>query len=217
MGAFTELSSFLREDLCAAARRLNYSEALICILEGKDVEVEHTYPMVYNNILSCRHNRDGRAPFDYARDLIASWIFEDYLIQQIKIAGINIAHAGADRKREILPSNKVSSASDCITQYHGISRKLEIMTDYKGYWSRNKRIDLRDDKFIKMRRENSIFLGFSTIDSKYIIIDFRENVEAEYTSYHYPYKKPAYFIPIKGEALKPFDIHSLVEHIKSIF
>lgn len=114
MGAFTELASFLKEDLSMAARRLNYSEELIHILEGRDAEVERAYPAVYSNIVSCRHNRDGRTPFDYARDLIASWIFEDYLIQQIKLAGIDIVHAGADRKREILPSNRVSSASDCI-------------------------------------------------------------------------------------------------------
>ena len=46
------------------------------------------------------------------------------------------------------------------------------MTDYSGYWSKTKQLDLRDSKYLKMKRENSILLGISLCDSKYVIIDF---------------------------------------------
>ena len=50
---------------------------------------------------------------------------------------------------------------------------------YKGYWSRYRRIDLRDDKFNKRDRENSIFLGVAPQEKKNVIIAFANKVVSQ--------------------------------------
>ena len=137
----------------------------------------------------------------YAMDLAASWVMEDYLIKELRDHGLSVTRAGEDKERLILSSRRVSSDSDCMVEYNGVSRKLELMNDYKGYWNRNKEIDLRDDKFVKMGREKSLFLGVSTKDKKYLLLDFSKTVDAVYKPYHFAYHKPAYSIKVTPNML----------------
>ena len=107
--------------------------------------------------MSYRHNRDNRTPIEYGQDLVASWIYEDSLMAELKKCGLEIECASADKNREILTTAKVSAASDFRVGAGGSYRKLEIMNEYKGYWSKYRRIDLRDDKFNKPNNEDTIF------------------------------------------------------------
>ena len=82
MGAYSDLPNFLGENLTQIAEELKYSDANIAVLEGKIELLKSNFPQVLKNIQSCIHNRDRRTPLEYAQDLVASWIFEDYIVKK---------------------------------------------------------------------------------------------------------------------------------------
>lgn len=215
MGAFTQLSACFRGGLIPTAERLGYSESNLLILEGDEHELRQKYPNVYSALLSCVHNKDSRTYLEYAQDLVASWVFEDYIMDKLSTAGLEIEKAGADKNRTILAHANVSADSDYSVQWEGKSVLLELMSDYTGYWARTGCIDLRDSKYLKLERNRSLFLGISTQDRKFIFLDFNYDIPARYISSHRPYGgKPAFQIRMNNEMLVPFNIEKLVEIIK---
>lgn len=216
MGAFVKLPSFFGEDLVDVAESYSYSEANLLILKGDIDALKLKYPAEYAALMSCVHNRDMRTPLQYAQDLVASWLFEDYIMGGISDGGMKIVGAGADKQREILHSRSVSAHSDTRISFNGNSRLLEIMTDYGGYWSRNGVLDLRDSKYSELRRTNSLFVGFSVEDSKFLLLDFSKDINATFISCHHPYGgKPAYRIHCRAY-LKDYSTQCLIEDLKRL-
>ena len=217
MGAYAQYSKMFRNGIIAKAEELGYSSANVCILKGDMHALETNYPETYANLISCRHNRDARTPIEYGRDLVASWIFEDTLVQKLAEGGLKPSLAGADRDREVLATAKVSASSDCHISDAGKSRYLEIMSDYTGWWERTGHIDLRDSKYKKLQAENALFLGVCTTSNKFILLDFTTGLGAAYIPAHIPYGgKPAYSIPVKKDTLKPFSMPSLIGELKRL-
>ena len=215
MGAFNHLYSYYPEGLVPKAKALNYSESNILILAGDEQRLKTEYPDVYANLLSCGHNKDGRSYMEYAQDIVASWVFEDDVMAQLTAGGLIIEGAGADKERVILSHRNVSASSDCLVSWKGKRVLLELMSDYTGYWTRNGRMDLRDDKYGKLKRSASLFLGISTLDKKFIFLDFSTDVDATFIPSHRPYGyKPAYQIKFDRTSLLPFNVEQLVEIIK---
>lgn len=211
MGAFQQLSTNFFKDIIKTAEDLNYSESNILILKGEKELLKAKYPQIYNNLLSCNHHRDNRTFIEYGQDLVASWLFEDKIVETLRNNSIDINLAGADRNREILSNSKVSSSSDTTITINNISIPLEIMSDYTGYWTRTKRIDLRDDKYLRMVRSKSLFLGISTKDRKFVLLDFRTPLNSSYSPYHQPYGgKPCYTIHLNLNELFDFNISNLI-------
>lgn len=215
MSTFSEIQQLFSKPLQEIAKELGYPDSTICVLSGSEVAVKTKYLAIYNNILSCLHNRDARTPMQYAMDLAASWVMEDYIIEQLKNNGLSVSRAGEDKERVVLAGKNVSSNSDCLVEYNGKCRKLELMNDYKGYWNRYKKMDLRDDKFINLQNEKSLFLGVSTSDKKYLLLNFAKEINASYSSYHYAYHKPAYSIRITPDMLKALDYSDIARTIMS--
>ncbi len=217
MGAYNELSKNFFKDIVQTARDFGYSESNILILLGQENELKERYPEVYSNLVSCNHNRDKRTYIEYGRDLVASWLFEDVLVRSLSNSGIVITLSGADNNREILSNTKVSSNSDTTISYNGHSIQMELMSDYTGYWSRANKIDLRDDKYLRLKRTNSLFLGVSTVDTKFILLDFRKEIEHTYFKYYRPYGgKPCYSVKINQSDLHPFKVEVLIEKLKEL-
>jgi len=216
MGAYSEYSKMFRDGIVAKAKELNYSAANICVLNGDIEQLEKQFPQTYANLKSCLHNRDSRTPIEYARDLVASWIFEDTIVQKLNEAGLTTTLTGTDCNREILTTTKVSASSDCQISSNGKSRYLEIMSDYKGYWEKTGHMELRDSKYLKLESEKSLFLGVCTTSNKYILLDFAKEISANYIAKHKPYgDKPAYSITIEKAAMKKFFMPPLIADIKS--
>jgi len=214
MGAYSGMSQLLG-DLVPIAKKLNYPESSIAVLKGDMQELQDKHPQTYSNLLSCRHNRDRRSPLEYGQDLVASWLFEDYLMKELSEAGLSISGAGADKNREILPNVKVSSSSDCEVTYKGKSKGLEIMNDYTGWWRKTHHIDLRDQKYSKIVRTESMFLGVSNSDNTYVLIKKMANFPSKFIQAHAPYGfKPAYQLTITDEDLKPLDFKAIATQIK---
>ena len=209
---------FTDNSLEKIAHDLNYPEDTICVLSGDEQKLEKDHKDTYDAIMSARHNRDKRTPFQYAMDLAASWVMEDYVINQLRNNGLEIKKAGEDKDRKMLSDKKISSNSDCTVSYGNKSRKLELVNDYKGYWMKNKKIDLRDDKYKNLKNDKSLLLGISTkAEKKYVLLDFGKDVEAKYIPSHFPYGgKPAWSISIKG-MLHDLDYSAIAEAIKRVF
>lgn len=86
------------------------------------------------------------------------------------------------------------------------------MSDYNGYWGRYGRIDLRDSKFLQMQNSKSLFLGISTKDNKYILLDMSGDFEFEFIPAHKPYGwKPAYSIRLSENSMRLLDFSRLAD------
>ena len=214
MGAYQNMSG-LYPDLIEKAKAYGYPSSSICILEGDEKKLQRDFPDAYNNLMSCNHHRDRRTPMEYGRDLVASWLFEDYLMEHLQAEGISVSSAGADKNREVLPNAKVSSYSDCLVRYDGRERLLELMSDYTGYWARYKKMELRDSKYTKMQESKSLFLGVSTVDQKYILLDMSEVFDFTFIPAYFLYGgKPAYSIKLSRDRLRDLDFRDIAEDIK---
>ena len=195
MGAYKGLKNFFGKDIIEVANDFHYSPENILILQGKFDLLKQNHRDTYKAITTCSHNQDTRSCEEYCKDLVASWLFEDYICKELINQGIQINKNGADKNREILNNYQVSANSDCYVSFNGSQRFLEIITDYNGYWSAKGVIDLRDNKLKSLIAENAILLGISTKDNKYFLIEMNGKTESIYIKNHKPYgDKPAYRI-----------------------
>lgn len=165
-------------DLSVLGKILGYKEPIILVLKGEEERLARKYPGVYDTIQNCKYVKDKRTPFEYTQDLVASWLFEDFLVirsneyAEKTNEGFHLELAGRDKKREILPQCKIKGTSDCLFTYNGIKLPVEIITDYTGYFQRCKKVDLRNNKYENLITSKSVVVGISTIDTTYILLDF---------------------------------------------
>lgn len=215
------LEKFFDDSVINVAKNMNYSEENILILENKENDLKQRYPEIYNNLLSCRHNRDFRTPMQYAQDLVCSWLYEDYLLDKLKHVGINIKLSGEDRNRKILSSARVSSNSDYLIEYNGKKAFIELANDYTGYWKNKKQCDLRDDKFLHIKNgvkdaDFSFLLGVDFKNIEFFIVDVNDSHNITYSNYHYAYHKPAYSIHLNDVQFYSFNIINISNIIKEL-
>lgn len=215
MGAFTGSQSFFKYPLVEVARRLDYYQDNLLILQGDINALSNLFPETYRNIMSCQHHRDNRTPLEYAQDLVASWLVEDSFLKVLNSNGLHAELDGADQNRRILANAKTSTSSDFIVSYNGNSRKLELMNDYTGYWARTGLLDLRDSKYQKLSAEQSLFLAVSTTTKEFSLFDFGETVSARFIPSHRPYGgKSAYEINIAKKIMLEATPYNITEAIK---
>lgn len=216
MDICSEISTLLG-DLVSIATKLCYPDSSICVLNGDETNLKNKYPEIFKKLESCRYNSDKRSPIKYGQDLVASWVYEDFLISTLTDMGLQIKKTGTDRNREILANTDISASSDCTVTYNEISRKLELMSDYKCCWNKYKKIDFRDKKYIKMCDEKAIFLGVAPLKHQYVILDFSIKPKAKLIPHHYPYgNKPVYQIKIMKSNLQNIDFKKIAEEIQNL-
>lgn len=219
---YEKLENFFDETIINVAKKMGYREENIIILEDDEAKLRKEYPDIYDNLISCSHNRDSRNIIEYAQDLICSWIFEDYLIYNLNLFDINVELSGEDRERKILRSSSVSSKADYFLEYNGKKMYIELANDYRGYWKRKGICDLRDDKYKKLANKKSTFhytylLGIDFVDNEYFFIDIaNENLNVKYSEFHYAFRKPAYSISLKGIKYNKFSFENIAKELKEI-
>lgn len=203
-------------DLSVLGKILGYKEPIILVLKGEEEKLAKKYPGVYETIKSCKHNRDKRTPFEYAQDLVASWLFEDFLVirsneyAEKTNEDFHLELAGRDKEREILPTKKIEGTSDCLFTYEGVTIPVEIMTDYTGYFNKNKQVDLRDNKYPNLLKSKSILVGISTVDTTYILLDFTtDKVPSAYKHFHHAWKKDVYTIEFDANGIESYKFNVL--------
>ena len=213
MGAYEGLTKFFPCGLCDLAAKLKYRGDNICILSGDIEELQRSFPETYDNLMSCGHNKDKRTPIRYAQDVVASWLFEDYLVAKFRDLGRKLELAGGDRERKLLPHSRVSSSSDCIYVCNGKRLKVEIMNSYTTFWKTKQCLHLRDHKYAQLCKENGVLLCVDAQNSSFAIIDFtKEPPPAKYIPSHMHYGgKPAYELSLSSVPFYDFKAQSIID------
>lgn len=210
MGAYAGLSSYLDKPLCDYAADLGYDESNILILKGDIDHLRSRHLGIYQNLLSCQHHSDKRSPIEYGQDLVASWIFEDLFLQQMQCPDFHIMLSGADRTRQILPNQRTSTTGDYrIRTQNGNEITMELVNDYTGFWYRNHKLHLRDNKYMQLQQHRSLLLAIALSPQiqKYTLFDFRQTIPAVRIASHRPYGgKPAYELSVSTDALHDFSL-----------
>lgn len=197
MGAFKGVTIFFSVPLTDIAKKLKYTEDNILVLQGNTAQLQVQFPEIYKNMQSCKHHADRRSPIEYAQDLVASWIFEDYFVEHFTSDKYTISLSGADKKRKILASSKTSAASDYLISSDKETVKMELMNDYTGFWIKTHKLHLRDDKYNKLKDTQSLLLAVATTTKQFVLFDFRKAIPSRYIASHFPYGgKPAYELTI---------------------
>lgn len=218
---YVMLEKFFDDSIINIAKKMNYSEDNILILENKENELKIKYPEIYNNLLSCSHNRDFRTPMQYAQDLVCSWLYEDYLLEQLKKDGLTVQLSGEDRNRKILKTAKVSSNSDYLIMHKGKKAFVELANDYTGYWKNKKQCDLRDDKFLHIKNgmkdaDFSFLLGVDFKNVEFFVVNVNDKNNITYSNYHYAYHKPAYSLHLDNVQFYSFNVTNISNVIKDL-
>lgn len=219
MGAYTNALLLLDRPVFEAAQEYGYSEPNLLLLSGKDEELHLNFPAVYEDIQSCAHNADARSPMDYARDLVASWVVEDWFLRLLREADCEASAVGSDQCRNILPGCVVSSASDFQVRYQGQELRVELLCDYTGFWRKHGKIDLRDAKYQHLRKEKALVFGADALWQRAILLDMGEEIPdiVQVGSYK-PYGgKPAVRVPCRDEEFFPLEASRLAERLHAQF
>ena len=143
--------------------------------------------------------RDSRSSINYARELVLGWIVEDCLIGAINACGFKCESFGGDRIRELISnSENITGSSDLkVEVIEGKSVLIEVTTDYTAYWKRNGVMDLRNDKYNNIVKEDGCVLGIDFRQGEFCFFHILQT-PATYLEEHPVWKKPAYEISIKG-------------------
>jgi len=197
------------------AQEMKYPEDLIFILIKDEKSLETKYPITFSNLVSCNHQKDSRGYLDYGRDLITSWLLEDYFLNELKKLGLAIELSGNDKERKILKNTKTSANSDFEIEINDKKLKMELVFDFTDYCLKNNKIDLRDNKIEKLIESNSFLLGYIVNSSKFFLINLSSLDSNKITEikFHPIYKKPATSIKLYKEDFKDF---SFIEILKEL-
>jgi len=215
---FLSLTKLFKKPLSEVAKELNYSEENILILSENFEKLKSDHPKTWNALLSCKHNSDKRTFEKYALDLVSSWVYEDTVYKFLSKTGYDISLSGSDQNRNILPNSKVTSNSDFSIKRNNILRHVELINSYTDYWNRTNKIDLRDNKYIKLKNSEAIILCIDVFFKKFYIIDLgSNNYNIKFIPYHEPYGKSVYQIDIREEKSIEFTINNLVNEINKLF
>jgi hypothetical protein len=214
MSIAERIKEVLGEPLEVVAKNLEYNKSNIYILKNKMLELKEECPQIYSNLESCGHQRDGRTKEQYAKDLIASWIFEDIFLKKLKTAKLNINLNGADKEREILSTSQTQTTSDYIIKKDDKEINIELMCSYTNYWKNTKKIDLRDNKYNTMASKEVLLLCIDMYNKEFFIIDIK-NSNATFLQQHPIWKKPAYSINLNSITTQKYDINEIAKALES--
>ena len=136
----------------------------------------------FNFLEKCGSNlgefSDVRRAYEYATDLIIGWISEDVILKKLEDLlrknkmDVDIKLNGSDRNRDFLQRDEIKSQPDIMIG----GRTLEVVDDWFACWtSSSPHWDLRNDKYNKLVKEQSLVIGFSSETKEGIFIDFKKD------------------------------------------
>lgn len=157
-----EGTSLSKKESFISLMRLNPSTELIRYLDSKT---------------NLSHFKDKRSNIEYAIDLVLGWLSEDIIISHLREKNLQCDLNGRDKYRDFLSAKDISTQPDIKVKINDQYRTLEIMNDWNDYWIRFDKLDLRDNKFLRLSNEKSLFLGIAPMSSKGIFLDFSEKLD----------------------------------------
>ena len=208
----SKIEKFFNKSVVNIAKECNFPDYTILVLQDNEVELRSKHKDVYDNIMSCVYAADERRPMEYAKDLIIAWIFEAYVMENLKKQGLRVYRNGGDKDLSILSQKKVSTDSDFLVE----GRRVELISNYTDYWKRNNCFELRDSKLQHLKDRKSLVLGVSTNYDYYLLINFNNrNVRSDYIESYKPFGgKPAQRVYITDDMKVKLDFKELADSIR---
>lgn len=191
---YNSISRFLNSDLIRLATEYGYSQDNIYILQGNEAALRTEYPETYRNLQTCNHQRDTRNIMDYGKDVVSSWILEDYLSKTLSNDNFTVTLTGADRERRILPNTEVGSQNDYIIQFSDNRPpvSMELVNDHGTFWAGKKKMHLRDDKYRHILNNQSYVFALALPAKIFAIFHINEITSVKHIASHRAYGgKPA--------------------------
>lgn len=134
--------------------------------------------------------QDNRSKMEYFKELIINWILED-VIKDLISRRHNCKLSGADENRDILNPSDITTKADLLIN----NKNVEVITDYGGYWESQGYIDLRYDKYKRVREENYAVLCLD-LDNEQVFMFTEEEVEKAEKYYNEAWGKECYKIKL---------------------
>ena len=196
---YQSISNFLGNNLIPFATEYGYSQDNIYILQGNENALRTEYPQTYSNLQSCKHQRDTRSIMDYGRDIVSSWILEDYWAKTLSNEDFTVTLTGADRERRILANTEVGSQDDFIIEYadNRPSISMELVNDHGTFWANKKKMHLRDEKYTSMLNARSYVFAIALPTKTFAIFNIDDITSVRHIARHEPFG---------GKAAKELDI-----------
>lgn len=152
----------------------------------------------YDKLNTANHGRDSRTIYEFAKDLIISWVEEDIIIDVLKdkYPDIKFQLNGADKQRQFLDKASTSTKPDLRAFYMKDKTlkeiNIEIITDHTRFIEKNNCFDLRDNKFKKLLTQelDTYICAFDFMNKRIAFIKIDDNIEYE-EKYNFYYKKNA--------------------------
>lgn len=151
------------------------------------------------------HFKDSRQGYEYAIDLVLGWLIEDAFLLKIERMEINAVLSGHDRFREFLSSREISTQPDIKIHTSQGDRLLEIFCDWKSTWSKQNHADLRDSKFLKLKREHALMIGLDAFKEIGFLFDFSTGDCGFVENFIPAYRKMGYSNKNIRSSLVPFE------------
>lgn len=208
-----KLERFFKMSIVDIIKQYKLPTYILYIIDGNEKELKTKYPNIHKNILSCAHATDQRTPLQYARDVALAWIFETYVMQNLRMAGLELERNGGDKNYNFLQGTDISSDSDFKVR----GRRLELICNYTDYWTRYNYIDLRESKAKHLYQYNSLVLGI-TLDQPYcLLINFAKYLPNEYIPEYPPFGgKSAHKILITDDMKVGVNFNEIADKINYI-
>ncbi len=167
-----------------------------------------------NEKLDLAHLRDRRRPVEYACDLIVGWVLEDGILRILREEmDLETNLSSADKNRKFLKSPDATPDMTVIKS-DGTEIPLELAQDFTGYWQKNNKIDLRDNKYVNIKEEDGVLLGLDFENEDFFVVDISETDGHSHP--HPPFGgKKAYTFEFDG--IEFHDVDEMKEVLKDHF
>lgn len=117
------------------------------------------------------HLKDRRSALEYGVNLVLGWLVEDAVAAWFRQAGATVFRTGSDEGRDFLSRAQVSQDADLSVAVDGKQRPVEVLCDWKDTWRLQGHLDLRDNKYTRLRAEGALILGLAPIGDSAVALD----------------------------------------------
>lgn len=194
------LESFFDTTILDVAERFHYSEENMTVLSGNEALFYEKYPDTVKWIKSnALYRKDNRTPFQFAQNMVRSWLVEDYLALNFSSMGVRTLLNAHDRDRKIVSDRGVTAEPDLRILINGSWEGVEVVCDYGSHTKYYNTIPLRDNKYPMLLSSRAFVLVVDVQDKSFAVVPVNATTKVSYRSKFEKFGgKPAYILDVPG-------------------
>jgi hypothetical protein len=165
LGVHGVISSYPKK---AAQNQLTYKMAM----EAIKLDISNETIVIIEENCNIPFAKDGRSSLEYGLSLIFGWFIEDIIVKWLEDNELIVNKIGSDANRVFLKARNITTDLDIevLNPLTGKSEKFDIYNDSRDYWVKNNKMDVRENKWNALVREQAAMLcissaGFAIIDT----------------------------------------------------